>query len=152
MKHIVSWEHYQWFSVRKHLHKNLPHLKHFFSKIQLKYALSIKFSSNPHFHLLNEQHKSYVKCCMHTCNKLKLTLSMLWKNFSRHHFEIFFTFSPENRIRHFMQIVSIGDNLHAMSNPIFWEKQEKIFENVVCRNYYPACPVLNLPYVLCKHL
>ena len=26
---------------------------------------------------------------------------------------------PENRIWHFMQIVSIGDNLHEMSNPLF---------------------------------
>ena len=33
----------------------------------------------------------------------------------------FFLFFPENRIRHFMQIVSIGDNLHEMSNPVFWE-------------------------------
>ena len=28
-----------------------------------------------------------------------------------------FLFLPENRIRHFMQIVSIGDNLHKMSYP-----------------------------------
>ena len=25
-----------------------------------------------------------------------------------------------------MQIVSIGDNLHEMSKPVFWEKQENI--------------------------
>ena len=37
-------------------------------------------------------------------------------NFSRQHFQIFFFSFPENRIRHFMQIVSIGDNLHEMSN------------------------------------
>ena len=24
---------------------------------------------------------------------------------------------------HFMQIVSNGDNLHEMSNPVFWEKK-----------------------------
>ena len=24
-----------------------------------------------------------------------------------------------------MQIVSIGDNLHEMSNPVFWEKNKK---------------------------
>ena len=24
-----------------------------------------------------------------------------------------------------MQIVSMGDNLHEMSKPVFWEKQEK---------------------------
>ena len=26
-----------------------------------------------------------------------------------------------------MQIVSLGDNLHAMSKPIFWEKTRKIY-------------------------
>ena len=51
-----------------------------------------------------------------------LTLSTLGKIFSRRHFEIFFLFFSENRIWHFMQIVSLGDNLHEMSNPVFWEK------------------------------
>ena len=46
--------------------------------------------------------------------------SRLGKNFSRGHFEIFVLFFPENRIFHFMQIV--GDNLHKMSNHVFWEK------------------------------
>ena len=32
-----------------------------------------------------------------------------------------FLFFPENRIRHFMQIVSIGKNLYKMSKPAFWE-------------------------------
>ena len=53
---------------------------------------------------------------------LFLSLCMLGKNFSRQHFEIFFLFLPENRIWHFMQIVSYGDNLHEMSNPICLEK------------------------------
>ena len=35
---------------------------------------------------------------------------------------LFFLFFPENKIWHFMQIVSLGDNLHEMSNPVFWEK------------------------------
>ena len=35
-----------------------------------------------------------------------LTLSTLGKIFSRQHFEIFFLFFPENRIWHFMQMVS----------------------------------------------
>ena len=43
--------------------------------------------------------------------------------------DIFFL---ENRICYFMQIVSIGDNLHEMSNPVLWEKSEKIFQNVIC--------------------
>ena len=38
-------------------------------------------------------------------------------------------FFPENRIWHFMEIVS-RDNLHEMSNPILWEKQQKIFQMV----------------------
>ena len=51
-----------------------------------------------------------------------LTLSTLGKIFSRRHFEIFFLFFPENGSWHFMQIVSLGDNLHDMSNSVFWEK------------------------------
>ena len=27
---------------------------------------------------------------------------------------------------HFMQIVSNGDNLHEMSNPVFWENKKNI--------------------------
>ena len=54
-------------------------------------------------------------------------LSMLGKNFSRQHFEIFFLFFPVNRLWHFKQIVSLGDNLHGMSKPIFLEKQEIFF-------------------------
>ena len=35
---------------------------------------------------------------------------------------------PENRIRHFMQIVFIGDNLHEMSNPVLKIKHtEELF-------------------------
>ena len=29
---------------------------------------------------------------------------------------------------HFIQNVSLGDNLHEMSKPIYWEKWEKIFQ------------------------
>ena len=32
-----------------------------------------------------------------------------------------------------MQIVSIGDNLHEMSNPVFWEKIRKLFQYVLPR-------------------
>ena len=50
-------------------------------------------------------------------------LSMLGKNFSRQHFEIFFFFVfSENMLWHFMQIVSLGDNLHEIPKPTFWEK------------------------------
>ena len=47
-------------------------------------------------------------------------------------------FSPENRIWHFMQIISSGDNLHKISKPVFWRKIRKIFPTVICWNFYPA--------------
>ena len=52
----------------------------------------------------------------------QLMLSTLGKNLSIQHPEILFLFSPENRICHFMQVVSIGYNLIEMSKPIFWGK------------------------------
>ena len=51
---------------------------------------------------------------------------MLCKNFSEQRFEIFFLFFLENMIWHFMQNVSLGDNLHDVSDPIFQEKIRKI--------------------------
>ena len=60
------------------------------------------------------------KCTLNI--KLNLMLCTLGKIFSRRHTEIFFLFSTENRIWLFMQIVSNGDNLHEMSNPVSWEK------------------------------
>ena len=48
---------------------------------------------------------------------------------------LFFLFSPENRIRHFMQIISIGDHLQEMSKPVFWEKQEKHFRMWSAENF-----------------
>ena len=53
---------------------------------------------------------------------ISLMLSTLGKIFSRWLIEIFFLFFRENRIWHFMQIVSSGDNLHEMSNHVFSEK------------------------------
>ena len=67
------------------------------------------------------------------------TLSMLGKNFSRRHFYFFFIFFffhffKENRIWYFMQIVSSGDNLHAISNPIFLKKKKKKknHQSIIC--------------------
>ena len=34
-----------------------------------------------------------------------------------------------------MQIVSIGDYLHEMLNPVFWEKQEKYFKMSSAENF-----------------
>ena len=44
---------------------------------------------------------------------------MLCKNFSKEYFEIFFL---ENGIWRDMQIVSFGNNLHEVSDPIILEK------------------------------
>ena len=59
---------------------------------------------------------------------LSLMLSTLGKIFSKWHFTIFFLFCflPRNRIWHFMQIVSNGDNLHEVSNYVFLGKIRKI--------------------------
>ena len=47
--------------------------------------------------------------------------------------EFLFLIFPRKQDLTFMQIVSIGDNLHEMSKPVFWEKKkEKIFKFVVC--------------------
>ena len=54
---------------------------------------------------------------------IKITLCMPDRNFSRWQFETFFLFFLENKIWHFMQIVSLGDNLHEVSDPIFFRKQ-----------------------------
>ena len=35
---------------------------------------------------------------------------------------LFFLFFPENEL-HFMQVVCNGDNLHEMSNLVFWKKK-----------------------------
>ena len=47
---------------------------------------------------------------------------MLGKNSADDILKYFFLFFLENRIWHFMQIVSQGDNLHEVSDPIFLEK------------------------------
>ena len=51
---------------------------------------------------------------------LSLTLSMLGK-FHQTTFRTIFLMFLENRHWHFMQIVSLGDNLQEMSKSIFWE-------------------------------
>ena len=65
----------------------------------------------------------------HTIVYTTITLSTLGKIFSRRHLNIF-----SYMIWHFMQIVSIEDNLHEMSNPVFWKKR---------RTISPICHLLN---------
>ena len=62
-----------------------------------------------------------------------VTLSTLQEIFSRRHIEIFCLFLTENRIWDSLQIVSTGDNLHEMSNPVFCEKISKIHISPICR-------------------
>ena len=60
-------------------------------------------------------------------NSVSLTFTALWANSANNKLVIFFSFFfPENKIWHFMQTVSIGDSLHEMSNPVFWEKYFKM--------------------------
>ena len=71
--------------------------------------------------------RQFARNAKHNENGLKtLTLSMLGKNFSRRNFEISFYRSyfcfPGNRLWHFMQIVSLEDDLHEMTKPFLWEK------------------------------
>ena len=92
---------------------------------------------------------------------LVLIHSMLGNNFADNILKYFFVFFPENRLWPFMQIVSTGDNLHEMSNPIFcgydlscklspgdnfaWNakpyflwKMKTYFQNAVCWKFNPA--------------
>ena len=47
---------------------------------------------------------------------------MLGANLADDKLMIFFLLFQKYGIWHFMQIVSLGDNLHEVSDPIFWEK------------------------------
>ena len=52
--------------------------------------------------------------------------SMLGKNLVEDILKHFSFFSQENRLWHFMQIVSRGDNLHEILKPVFWRKNKMI--------------------------
>ena len=49
---------------------------------------------------------------------------MQGNNLSIWYLIIYFLIFPENRLWHFMQIVSLGDNLHEMSEPVFWKNKK----------------------------
>ena len=61
-----------------------------------------------------------------------LTFTSLWVNSADDKVMIFFLpFSEKkkkNTIRQFMQIVFVGDNMHEISNPLSWGKQEMNFK------------------------
>ena len=52
---------------------------------------------------------------------------MVWA-YSADRLVIFFLFSRENRTGHFMKIVSNGNNLHEMSNPVFSKNKKNILK------------------------
>ena len=66
---------------------------------------------------------------------IHLAFTTLWAFSADGQLMIFFLFFPENRIWHFMQIVSWGDNLHEMSNPVFWGKKDKYFKLLSAENF-----------------
>ena len=74
---------------------------------------------------------------------------MVSKNFSRWHSEIIF-FSLENTFWHFVQIVSNGDNLHEISNPVFWKNITNLLSVECFHNMLSANPSLYTVYPL-KH-
>ena len=59
---------------------------------------------------------------------LALTCTTQWVNSADGKLMMFFLFFLENRIWHFVQIVSLGDNLHEVSNPISRKNKKKYFK------------------------
>ena len=76
----------------------------------------------PHIHVV----RSANSLLTYTVHRNLLTLSMLWSDSADDKLMIFFLFFLGNRIWHFMQIVSLGDSLHEMSNPILGDNLHKM--------------------------
>ena len=68
-------------------------------------------------------------------NFLSLTFSILWANSAGDKLGKFFIFFPKHRIWHYMQIVSNGDNLHEMLNPVSGKKKKKYFNMSSAENF-----------------
>ena len=51
--------------------------------------------------------------------QIRIINETLWANSADGKLVIFFLCLLDNRIWHFMQIVSLGDNMHEASDPIF---------------------------------
>ena len=80
-------------------------------------------------------------------------LCILGKNFSRKHFKIFFSFFLENRICHFMQIVSIGDNFMetiCMKCQILFSRKNK--ENIISLSSAESAHIKQVNCNFCKLL
>ena len=82
----------------------------------------------------------------------KITLyHSLWANSADDKLMIFFLLFSENRIWHFMQIVSTGNNLHKCES-CFLGKVRKIFQTVLCWIFLPECQALNIYTMYCMNL
>ena len=75
----------------------------------------------------------------------KITHSMHGKNFSTRHFEIFFLFSPENRLWHFKQVVSLGVNCHENVKVYFSGKNKNRIDKLQLLNY--STLLLNVHFI-----
>ena len=49
-----------------------------------------------------------------------------------------------------MQSVSIGDNLHEMSNPVSWENKKKYFNVSSAENFRQSEKAIKYTYVYCQ--
>ena len=58
------------------------------------------------------------------------------KNWRHSSYLFIYIFFSENMIWHFMQILHFRQNV---TNPVFWGKIRKIFQNVICWIFYPNC-------------
>ena len=71
------------------------------------FILSDQIPPNPRIGTSNQKTTKCTRLSLN--NRLALTHSILGKNFSRRHFEMFFLFSQETRVWYFTQIFSKGD-------------------------------------------
>ena len=79
------------------------------------YYARVNFFSNSLF-----QKRLYRPYTVAVYNSYFLMLSILGKNFSRQHFEVFFFLFFRKQTLAF----HANDNLHELSKPVFWEKEE----------------------------
>ena len=117
--------------------------------------LTVNSDAAPNYKYMFGPHKGPLAHSWNTTVKHIINLYHSLGIFSRRQIDdIFLIFFPENRIWHSMQIVSLGDNLHELSYPVwiwhfiqiaqiviscFLRKIRKIFQNVVCWKFYPEC-------------
>ena len=122
--HLKSKNITRWFSSMLSITNSYLHITKTTTSLKQSFSWNSFFSLSSSQIMTLESRSLLITICKinHTCHIKQngtVTLSTLGKIFSRWHFEIFFIILPENRIWCFLQTVSIGDSLHAMSNPVF---------------------------------